>query len=230
MPQPHLSVSPFSSSMPAQQLMPAASQSLQGGLAAVTDVSVQQLLLPPQRHYRSSTATADTAAAHTSVAVSLLPGGGDCVVLELTAVRNNPPPDMVAPCLPSDKNAANSPSTHGTSQDSASHAARDSAVHAPLQPASMPSQIDFTSEEPTAPVVDTQGPPLLDTQGPPLEYTQVHMPRSAWTLHVANHSSVMCKVTPHSLFVLSPAVSQDSCLMQPYSAAVPLMSMHHYFD
>lgn len=215
MPQAHQCASSFSSSMSPQQLMPAASQCLSGGVAAVIDVPAHQLLLPPQRHYSPWDASADTAAAHTSVAVSLHPSGNGSVVLELTAVRDNPPPTVVAPSLPSDKSAANSASTHGTTQDSASHAARDSLVHAPLHTASMPSNIDLTSEEPTSPVVDTQGPPVLDTQGPPLDYTQVHMPGCAWHLHITHISSVMCKVTPQSLCVLKPAVSHKFCLMQP---------------
>lgn len=180
--------------MPAQQLMPAPNQPLPGGVAAVIDVPAHQLLLPPQSHY-SLSSSADTAAAHTSVAVSLHPNGSDKIVLELTAVRDNPLPTVAAPSLPSHNNAASSTSTHGATQDSASHAARDSVVHAPLQTASMLSLITSALEEPAAPLLDTQGPPLLDTQGAPSGYTQVHMPKFAWNLRVINLLPAMGEIT-----------------------------------
>lgn len=162
------------SSRPAEQLAPAAGCAQQGGLAAAAAASAQQLLLLPETHHVSaSSPSADVAAAHTSLAVTLHPTGNSSVALELTPITANLLPAVAAPSLPSSQNAGDSASMYGPSEGSAPRAAAASGMPASLQQGSKLSHIDAVLEQLDAPLLDTHGLPLLDTQGPPLGYTQV---------------------------------------------------------
>ena len=163
--------------MPAQQLMSAISHALQedevAALAAASAEHSEQPMLQnlPLTHDKTPSQSADIAAAHTAVAVSLHTSDNS-VVLELTPVRGNLLPAAAGPSLPCNANVSDAVSVHRPTQQSIPHAAGASGLQIPLQTRVTPTQRDAVHDIPTAPLLDSQGQPLLDTQGPPLLDTQ----------------------------------------------------------